>query len=63
MAKLCTNLSGKKFFKVSLLLTHELMSRVCVCVCVCVWGCTGSLDMLEYKVMRLLMNSQGAALF
>jgi hypothetical protein len=28
------------------------------------WGCNGSLDMLEYKVMRLLMCSQGTvALF
>jgi hypothetical protein len=26
------------------------------------WGCTGSLEMLEYEVMRLPMNSQGAAL-
>jgi len=27
------------------------------------WGCTGSLDMLEYEVMRSLMSLQGAALF
>jgi hypothetical protein len=27
------------------------------------WGYTGSLDMLEYEVMRSLMSSQGAALF
>jgi len=27
------------------------------------WGCTVSLDMLEYEVMRSLMRSQGAALF
>jgi hypothetical protein len=27
------------------------------------WGCTGSLDMLEYEVMRPLISSQGAALF
>jgi len=27
------------------------------------WGCTGSLDMLEYEVMRLLTSWQGAALF
>ena len=27
------------------------------------WGCTESLDMLEYKVMRSLMSLQGAALF
>ena len=27
------------------------------------WGYTGSLDMLEYEVMRLLISSQGAALF
>jgi hypothetical protein len=27
------------------------------------WGCTGSLDMLEYKLMRLLTSLQGAALF
>jgi len=26
------------------------------------WGCTGSLDMLEYEVMRSLTSSQGAAL-
>jgi len=27
------------------------------------WGCTGSLDILEYEVMRSPMSSQGAALF
>jgi hypothetical protein len=27
------------------------------------WGFTGSLDMLEYEVMRLPMSSHGAALF
>jgi len=27
------------------------------------WGCTGSLDMLEYKVMRSPISLQGAALF
>jgi hypothetical protein len=27
------------------------------------WGCIGSLDMLGYKVMRLLMSLQGTALF
>jgi len=27
------------------------------------WGYTGSLDMLEYEVMRSPMSSQGAALF
>jgi len=27
------------------------------------WGCTGSLDMLEYEVMRSPTSSQGAALF
>jgi len=27
------------------------------------WGYTGSRDMLEYEVMRSLMNSQGTALF
>jgi len=26
------------------------------------WGCSGSLDMLEYEVMRSPMSSQGAAL-
>jgi len=27
------------------------------------WGCTGSLDMLEYEVMRSPMSSERAALF
>jgi hypothetical protein len=27
------------------------------------WGCTVSLDMLEYEVMRSLKSLQGAALF
>jgi len=27
------------------------------------WGCTVSLDMLEYEIMRLLKSLQGAALF
>ena len=27
------------------------------------WGYTGSLDMLEYELMRSPMSSQGAALF
>ena len=27
------------------------------------WGCTGSLDMLEYEVMRSPISSQGVALF
>jgi hypothetical protein len=27
------------------------------------WGCTGSMDMLEYKVMRSPTSSQGTALF
>jgi len=27
------------------------------------WGYIGSLDMLEYEVMRSLMSSQGVALF
>jgi len=27
------------------------------------WGCTGSLDMLEYEVIRSLLSSKGAALF
>jgi hypothetical protein len=27
------------------------------------WGCTGSLDMLEYKVMRSPISSQGVAMF
>ena len=26
------------------------------------WGCIGSLNMLEYKVMRLLTGSKGTAL-
>jgi hypothetical protein len=26
------------------------------------WGCTGSLDMLEYEEMRSLTSSQGMAL-
>jgi len=27
------------------------------------WGCTGSLDMLEYEVMRLPTSLQGPAVF
>jgi hypothetical protein len=34
-----------------------------VCLSGMRWGYTGSLDMLEYEVMRSLMSSQGAALF